>query len=144
MSGNLITHINHLPMKREKITISNNGIFTIPDASSANILLRDFEIAELLEITLPAIKSNIRTILKSGIVTTDVTNGATLVGNNILPDYYGLDMIIALAFRIHSHNAQLFRKYIIQCMSSIQNQRIIKLYVSVNRESDQKQSKYPN
>lgn len=75
-------------MKREKITISSNGIFTIPDASSANILMRDFEIAELLEITLPAIKSNIRTILKSGIVTTDVTNGATLVGNNILPDYY--------------------------------------------------------
>lgn len=106
--------------------------------------MRDFEIAELLEITLPAIKSNIRTILKSGIVTTDVTNGATLVGNNILPDYYGLDMIIALAFRIHSHNAQLFRKYIIQCMSSIQNKRIIELYVSVNRESDQKQSKYPN
>lgn len=126
-------------MKREKITISNNGIFTIPDASSANILMRDFEIAELLEITLPAIKSNIRTILKSGIVTTDVTNGATLVCNNILPDYYELDMI-----RIHSHNAQLFRKYIIQCMSSIQNQRIIKLYVCVNRESDQKQSKYPN
>lgn len=93
-------------MKREKITISNNGIFTIPDASSANILMRDFEIAELLEITLPAIKSNIRTIFKSGIVTTDVTNGATLVGNNILPDYYGLDMIIC-----HKNKKNNFLKY---------------------------------
>lgn len=91
------------------ITISENGSISIP----ANVQMRDFEIAELFGIMIPTVKSNLRAILKTGVVTADTTNGATLVGNNLLPDYFGLDMIIALAFRIHSWQAEIFRQWIL-------------------------------
>ena len=87
-------------MKTERkgiITISENGNVTVP----VNVQMRDFEIAELLGVMIPAVKSNIQAIIKSKVVMADTTNGATLVGNNILPDYFGLDMVMALAFRIY-------------------------------------------
>lgn len=97
-------------MKREVITISENGKVSVPD----NVQMRDFEIAELFGVMIPTIRSNMRSILKTGIATADLTNGATLVGYNVLPDYHGLDMIVALAFRIQSFKAELFRKWIMQ------------------------------
>lgn len=97
-------------MKRKIITISENGKVSVPD----NVQMRDFEIAELFGVMIPTIRSNIRAILKTNIVIADCTNGATLVGCNVLPDYHGLDMIVALVFRIQSFKAELFRKWIMQ------------------------------
>lgn len=96
-------------MKREIITINGDGSVSVPD----KVMMQDFEIAGLFRVMIPAVRANIRTILKTGIVTGDFTNGATLVGNNILPDCYGLDMIMALAFRIHSPQAGIFRRWIL-------------------------------
>ena len=98
-------------MKREIITIDENGNVSIPGAADVPVLMQDFEVAELFEAMLPTIKSNIRAILKSGVVMADVTNGATLVGCNIVPDYYGMGMIVPLAFRIQSSQAEIFRKW---------------------------------
>lgn len=47
--------------------------------------MRDFEIAELLGVMVPTVKSNIQAIIKSKVVMGDTTNGVTLVGNNLLP-----------------------------------------------------------
>lgn len=55
-------------MKREKITINKSGIITLPGNPVETVWMRDFEIAELLGVMLPTIKSNIRAILKSGVV----------------------------------------------------------------------------
>ncbi|MEG2612785.1 MAG: hypothetical protein RR971_04785 [Alistipes sp.] len=128
-------------MKREKITISDNGVVSMPSAASisneqslptAQILMADFEIAELFGVLIPTVRSNIRTILKTGIVTADLTNGATLVGNNLLPDYYGLDMITALAFRIHSRQAQVFRKMVLSRLSTVNKSTSLSLVVQVD------------
>ena len=131
-------------MKREKITISEDGIITLPSNPTKTIWMRDFDIAELFGVMLPTIKSNIRAILKSNVVAEDTTNGATLVGRNILQDYFGLDMVMALAFRINSMNAQLFRDFVIQKMKSAITQSVIPLYISVGRNFVQKQSEYVN
>lgn len=96
-------------MEQTKIVINGNGAVSVPD----KVMMQDFEIAGLFGVLIPAVHANIRTILKTGIVTGDFTNGATLVGNNILPDYYGLDMIMALAFRIHSPQTGIFRRWIV-------------------------------
>ena len=97
-------------MEKETIvTINGNGIVSVPD----KVMMQDFEIAELFGVMIPTIKSNIRTILKTGIATSDCINGATLVGNNILPDYHGLDMVVALAFRIQSPQTEIFRRWIL-------------------------------
>lgn len=69
---------------------------SVPD----KVMMRDVEITELFGVMIPTVRFNIRTILKTGIATGDYINGATWVGNNVLPDYHGLHMIIALAFRI--------------------------------------------
>ena len=99
--------------KGTMVTINGNDSVSVPD----KVMMQDFEIAELFGVMVPTIKSNIRTILKTGIATSDCINGATLVGNNILPDYHGLDMVVTLAFRIQSPQAEIFRRWILrQCI----------------------------
>lgn len=100
-------------MEQTKIVINGNGTVSVPD----KVMMQDFEIAGLFGVIIPTIRSNIRAILKTGIITGNFTNGATLVGNNILPDYHGLDMIVALAFRIQSPQAELFRRWILTKMA---------------------------
>lgn len=103
-------------MEQTKIVINRNGTLSVPD----KVMMQDFEIAGLFGVTIPAVRANIRTILKTGIVTGDFTNGATLVGNNILPDCYGLDMIMALAFRIHSPQTGIFRRWILEKATKVE------------------------
>lgn len=98
-------------MKKEKrgiITITDNGIITVPNKVRMNI----GEIANLLGIYYRTAKRHIRTIEKSGIAEGDYAMGCTADGQKVYPEYYGLDMIIALAFRIQSKNAQIFRGWL--------------------------------
>ena len=107
------------------VTISDNGTVSVP----ASVQMRDFEIAELFGVMIPTIRSNIRVILKTGVATADLTNGATLVGCNILPDYHGLDMVVAVAFRIQSYKAELFRLWIMRKMTQSNTPPI---YIGIN------------
>ena len=118
-------------MKREKITISENGIITLPSNPTETIWMRDFEIAELFEVMLPTIKSNIRAILKSRVVRADLQHGGVVYGNHILPDYFSLDMIMALAFRINSPNAKLFREYILSKLYTVNTPSV---FIQVNTD----------
>lgn len=111
-------------MKKNIITISDNGSVYVP----TNVQMRDFEIAELFGAMIPTVRSHVRAILKTGIATGDYTNGATLVGNNVLPDYFGLDMVMALAFRIHSYKTKIFRKWIMRKMTTTERQPIVLQY----------------
>ncbi len=111
-------------MKQRIITISNNGRVSVPD----NVQMRDFVIAELFGVMMPTVKANIRAILKTGIVTEDLTGGATLVGCNILPDYFGLDMVTAIAFRIQSYKADVFRKWILHKTTVVERQPVVLQY----------------
>lgn len=90
--------------------------------------MADFEIAELFEVMIPTIRANIRTILKPNVGTADLTNDAAWIGNNLLPDYYGLVMIMALAFRIHSPQAEVFRRWVIHKCAYGQRQPITLQY----------------
>lgn len=112
-------------MKRSIVTISDNGTVNVP----ANVQMLDFEIAKLFGVMIPTIRSNIRAILKTNIATADCTNGATLVGCNVVPDYHGLDMVVALAFRIQSAQAEVFRRWIMRKMMQSNMQPI---YIGVS------------
>ena len=57
---------------------------------------KPFEIAELFGVYEQTIHSNIRSILKSGVIRSDISQDMVMSGNLIVPDVYGLDMIIAL------------------------------------------------
>ena len=112
-------------MRKNIITISDNGSVHVP----TNVQMRDFEIAELFEVYFQTIRANIKAVLKSGVTTTDCAGGSVVMGNGtIIPDYHGLDMIVALAFRIQSYKADIFRKWIIRKMTTIERQPIVLQY----------------
>lgn len=123
-------------MKENIITISDNGSVYVP----TNVQMRDFEIAELFGAMIPTVRSHVRAILKTGIATGDYTNGATLVGNNLLPDYFGLDMVMALAFRIHSWQAEIFRQWILKKVIDKECDINHQIFISVNS----RRNKTPN
>lgn len=93
---------------RGVITITENGIVTIPN----NIRMSIGEIADLFGIYYRTVKRHIRAIEKSGITGGDYAMICTVDGQKIYPEYYGLEMIIALAFRIQSRNAEIFREWL--------------------------------
>lgn len=98
-------------MKREKrgiITITDNGTVAVPD----NVRMSIGEIADLFDIYYRTVKRYIRSIEKSGIVRGDDSMGCVVEGRNIYPEYYGLEMVIAVAFRIQSRNAEMFREWL--------------------------------
>lgn len=85
-----------------------NGIVTVPKKVRMSI----GEIADLFGIYHRTAKRYIRTIEKSGIVWGDDSMDCVVEVRNIYPEYYGLEMIIALAFRVQSRNAQIFRGWL--------------------------------
>jgi len=107
-------------MKRElkigdsQIITIENGIVSVPQ--SGNVRMKAFEIASLFEVYVRTIDNHAKAILKSGIIQTDVSCPATVIGNTIMPDVNGIDMITALAFRIQSHKAEIFRNWTVRKM----------------------------
>jgi hypothetical protein len=98
-------------MKRKIIRIEN-GIVSVPQ--SGEVKMTASEIASLFDVYVRSINDHAKAILKSGIIQIDVSCPATVIGNTIMPDVYGLDMITALAFRIQSHKAEVFRSWLMK------------------------------
>lgn len=96
-------------MIQQKITIMDNGRIIIP----SSVFMKPFEIADLFGVYVQTIHSNIKSILKSGVIHSEISQGMVMTGNLVVPEAYGLDMITALAFRIHSPNAEKFRIWVI-------------------------------
>jgi hypothetical protein len=98
-------------MKRAIITVEN-GLVSVPQ--SGEVRMSAFEIAALFEVYVQTVNAGIKTILKSGIVKADIPCPVTVTRNTLMPDIYGLDMITALAFRVHSPKAEIFRDWVIR------------------------------
>lgn len=72
------------------------------------------EIADLFGIFYQTAKKNVRDIEKSGIAVGDYSMGGTVDGGKVYPDFYGLEMLIAVAYRVQSANSEAFRKWVIK------------------------------
>ena len=96
-------------MNREVITIEN-GKVSVPE----NVSMRAFEIADLFGVYVQTVNVNIKAIIKSGVVSPDTTGQVIANGRAVIPLNFGLDMVIALSFRINSRNAQVFREWLIK------------------------------
>lgn len=120
-------------MKNNIITISDNGIVTVPD----NVKMRDFEVAQLFGVYAQTIWTNVKSILKSGICQGDFSGGV-VYGNMILPEFYGLDMITAIAFRIESPQATIFREWVIRKISYSENRIATnqQIYISIDKSAN--------
>ncbi len=109
-----------------KITINDNGVVSVPQ----KVKMRDFEIAQLFEVFNQAVRSNIRSLLKSGTIVPEYVPEVQ-VGNTIVPEYYGLEMVIAIAFRVKSRKADIFRRYVMGRISAPPSQP---LFINVGGE----------
>jgi hypothetical protein len=101
-------------MKIELITIEN-GIVSVP---ACNIWMSEYEIAALFECFVGKVSSNVREILKTGVLREAGVCRTFRYGNGNSVDQYSLEMISALAFRIKSHHAELFREYMMRKMTA--------------------------
>jgi hypothetical protein len=100
-------------MNREKITISDDGMMTVPN-NPDRVRMTIIEIAELLGIFYPTAKRHIRAIETAGIADGDYTMSCIVGGMNVRPEYYGLEMITAVAFRAKSWQADTFRRWLME------------------------------
>lgn len=96
-------------MNREIITIEN-GIVSVP--ASAGIWMTQHQLADLFQCFVAKINANVRAILKTGVLDEANVCRTHYYKNGNSVEEYGLEMIIALSFRIHSRNAEVFRKYL--------------------------------
>ena len=100
-------------MKREIITITDEGAVTAPQNPN-RVRMTIGEIATLLGIYYPTAKRHVRAIERAGIAGGDYRMTCVAEGTTACPLYYGLEMVAAVAFRVHSWQADTFRRWLME------------------------------
>lgn len=99
-------------MKRGKIEIKNNGVFISP--VNGTVWLTKHQIADLFGVFISTVGRNIQSILKSD----SLEQGNVVLQkkhiHGVVIELYSLEMIIALAFRIRSEKAEVFRAWVVR------------------------------
>lgn len=104
-------------MKREEITVCGL-IKLIESGEKEKIQLHNWQLAQLFGVYESAVTANIKAIIRAGIIIPCTGCEVRQIGNMLLPETCNLEMIIALAFRLHSPDASEFRKWIMAKISS--------------------------
>ena len=81
------------------------------EPANGTVWLSQYEIANLLGTYSVAIANYLRAIFKSGVLNEKECSYCLRYSNGGSVDLYNLEAVIALAFRIHSPNADLFRSW---------------------------------
>lgn len=92
-------------MERAIITISESCNVNIPDG---DVWMSFAELVVLFDVAVPTLKVAIRAIHKSGVIA-EHTQHCEVMPYTYWATLYNMDMIIALAFRIHSYGAEKIR-----------------------------------
>jgi len=119
-------------MKRKIIRIENGTVF-IPQ--SGEIKMTASEIASLFDVYVREIYSYAKAIIKWGVILVDMSVPLIVTGNSVMPDVYGLEMITALAFRIQSPKAEVFRNWIMRKMIASDAERQILMNIRWNSKA---------
>lgn len=97
-------------MERGTISISKNGV----SITGNNIWMTDYEITDLLGVTSGAVRSHIKSIFKSGVLSESDTYRYIHLENGNRADAYNMELITALAFRLNSLPAKIFREWVVR------------------------------
>ena len=99
-------------MTIQPITIENGRVTIRPTATG--VWLTQSQIADLFGVFTAAVSANIRAIRKSGVLREDRVCRRTRCRDGNIVERYNLEMIVALAFRLKSENAEVFRRWIVE------------------------------
>jgi len=97
---------------RAIITITDEGAVIVPDNPN-RIRMTIIEIAGMFGVYYQTAKRHIRAVEKSGIADGDCSMTCLVDVHGVHPEYYGLDMIAALAFRLGSWQAAKLRRWFV-------------------------------
>lgn len=97
-------------MERAIITISEQGVVYIP---STNIMMSFYELVRLFDVAAPTLKAAIRAIYNSGVIA-EHSQHCEVIPHAYWATFYKMNMIVALAFRINSYNAEQIRTEILK------------------------------
>ena len=114
-------------MNRGIITISEKGVVIMP---TAPVWMTQFEIADLFGTFSCDVRKAIHTIYKNKELNELDTMKYLKQADGISYDVYSLEVIIAVAFRICSKESVLFRRFIINEISTIKKVTPITLFVA--------------
>ena len=117
-------------MDRGIITINETGVVTIPIAP---IWMTKFEIADLFGVFSCNVRKAIHSIYKNKELNELDTMKYLKQPDGISYDVYNIEVIIAVAFRICSKESVLFRRFIINEISTIKKATPITLFVASGR-----------
>ena len=120
-------------MDRGIITISETGVVTIP---TAPIWMTKFEIADLFGVFSCDVRKAIHTIYKHKELNELDTMKYLKQPDGISYDVYNIEVIIAVAFRICSKESALFRRFIINEISTTKRETPVTLFVSCGRSNN--------
>lgn len=98
-------------MERPIITISESGKVNIP---SNSVWMSEMELVELFGVIAPTLQSAIRAIYKSGTLNPATTQRCDLATPASWATFYNLEVVIALAFRLNTHEASLIRQKVLE------------------------------
>ena len=99
-------------MYTTSITIEEAGV-TIRSVSGT-VWLTQHQIADLFDVFVSSISSNVRAILKSEVLREDEICRHQKTENGGLMILYNMEMITALAFRLKSRPAEWYRQWIVR------------------------------
>ena len=114
-------------MDRGIISISKTGAVTMP---TTPVWMTQFEIVDLFGIFSCDVRKTIRTIYKNRELDEIETQKYVKQPDGISYDVYNIEVIIAVAFRICSKESVLFRRFIINEISTIKKATPITLFVA--------------
>ena len=100
-------------MKREIINMADEG-FVVAHRDLGAVRMSIGEIAALLGTYYQTAKRHIRTIERAGIADGDYRMTCVADRHGVHPEFYGLDMITAVAFRVRSWQADTFRRWLME------------------------------
>ncbi|NDO59430.1 hypothetical protein [Bacteroides caecimuris] len=98
-------------MKRNIIEITDHGTITVP---SETVWMSEAELVSLFGIIAPSVRAAIKAVYKSGILKEHEVQRYIRLSGKIGMDVYSLEMVVALAFRIHSYGAERVRNAILE------------------------------
>lgn len=101
-------------MERYIITLDEHGTLHVPEVSGTAIWMNEPELLELFGVIAPTLRAAIKAVYKSGILNPGLAERRVCQADGFGTDVqYGLPMVIALAFRLHTYGAKCLRERVI-------------------------------
>ena len=100
-------------MKRETIIMDEYGKVTVP-SDTANVWMNEAELLELFGVIVPTLRAAIKAVYRSGVLKPYEAERYIKLPNGYGMDVYALPMVVALAFRIGTPNAERVRNALLE------------------------------